>query len=110
MVEKSVDISHALCELNEALYCCNLYYFLCFCAVRLNAIEACSHGRSHQFFAASIFEENVFTGYKCRTYETYQAGQCKKSNGVRMGHPVPLSARGVYFLQTSDSHPYAQGR
>lgn len=72
--------------------------------------EACSHGRSHQFYAASIYEENVFTGYKCRTYEQYQAGQCKKSNGVRMGHPVPLTASGIYFLETSDSHPYAQGR
>lgn len=72
--------------------------------------EACSHGRSHQFFAASIFKENVFTGYPCSTYETYKAGGCKKQNGIRMGDPVPKTARGIYYLQTSSSSPYAQGR
>lgn len=73
-------------------------------------IEACSHGRSHQFFAASIFKENVFTGYPCSTYEAYRAGTCKKENGVQMGDPVPKTASGVYYLQTSNSSPYAQGR
>lgn len=72
--------------------------------------EACSHGRSHQFFAASIFEDNVFTGYPCSSYEAYQGGMCKKENGIRMGDPVPKSARGVYFLKTSSASPYAQGR
>lgn len=72
--------------------------------------EACSHGRSHQFFAASIFKENVFTGYPCSSYETYRAGGCKKQNGIRMGDPIPKTARGIYYLQTSSSSPYAQGR
>ncbi|XP_055308491.1 lipase member H-like [Sitodiplosis mosellana] len=73
-------------------------------------LEACSHGRSHQFFAASIFKKNVFTGYPCNSYESYRAGTCKKENGIQMGDPVPKTARGVYYLQTSDSSPYAQGR
>lgn len=88
---------------------------VCVCCFRIFLFnffftEACSHGRSHQFFAASIFKENVFTGYPCSSYETYRAGGCKKQNGIRMGDPVPKTARGIYYLQTSDSSPYAQGR
>lgn len=90
------------------------YYSLFFFCLRfvsfLLCSEACSHGRSHQFFAASIFPDNIFTGYPCSSYETYKAGQCKKKNGIRMGEPVPNTARGVYYLETSDTSPFAQGR
>ncbi|XP_055319678.1 pancreatic triacylglycerol lipase-like isoform X2 [Sitodiplosis mosellana] len=72
-------------------------------------LEACSHGRSHQYFAASILKENVFTGYPCTSYESYRTGTCKKENGIRMGDPVPKTARGIYYLKTSSSSPYAQG-
>ncbi|XP_031632237.1 lipase member H-like [Contarinia nasturtii] len=73
-------------------------------------LEACSHGRSHQYYAASILKANVFTAYPCSSYESYQAGTCNKQNGIRMGDPVPKTARGVYYLKTSGTSPYAQGR
>lgn len=91
--------------MSHAIYIFRLFFFYIF-----NKTEACSHGRSHQYYAASIFKENAFTAYPCSSYESYQAGMCNKQNGIRMGDPVPKTARGVYYLKTSGTSPYAQGR
>lgn len=80
-----------------------------FCISNWFSVEACSHGRSHQFFAESVLTKG-FTGYPCHSYEEYNAGKCQKTNGIPMGDPVPRTARGVYYLKTSDSSPYSQGR
>lgn len=84
--------------------------YIIFICVPVSSTEACSHGRSHHYFAESILRQGNFTGYPCKTYETYEAGACKKENGVLMGDPTPRTSRGIYFLKTSDSSPYAQGR
>lgn len=85
-------------------------YQLLFSFVWIEFIEACSHGRSHHYYAESILRQGNFTGYPCRTYETYESGACKKEKGVLMGDPTPRNARAIYFLKTSDSSPYAQER
>lgn len=82
-----------------------MFFFI----ISLIRIEACSHGRSHQFFAESILKKG-FTAYPCRTYEEYNTGRCKEKDGIPMGDSTPNTARGVYYLKTSDSAPYSQGR
>lgn len=77
--------------------------------VKFIIVEACSHGRSHQFFAESIISDKGFTGYPCSSYAAYSSGKCEKTDGIPMGEPTPNTARGVYYLKTSDSSPYAQG-
>lgn len=76
----------------------------------LSYIEACSHGRSHQYYAESILNSKSFTAYPCHSYEEYNTGKCKKENGIHMGDATPNTARGIYYLKTSDSSPYSQGR
>lgn len=71
--------------------------------------EACSHGRSHQFFAESITNEKGFTAYPCESWDSYNSGKCK-TGGISMGAATPNTAKGLYYLKTSDSPPYALGR
>lgn len=70
--------------------------------------EACSHGRSHQFFAESITTKKGFIGYPCESWEAYNQGKCKE-NPTPMGEPTPMSTTGIYYLRTSDKKPYALG-
>lgn len=69
-------------------------------------VEACSHGRSWQYFQASIDRRVRFQGYKCLTWPDFQAGNCQK-NPVVMGDPTPSSASGTFYLRTSGSQPFA---
>lgn len=84
------------------------FIFLFISEIRTHSIEACSHGRSHQFFAESVLS-NGFTSYKCRSYEEYDAGRCEEKDGIPMGDSAPNTARGVYYLKTSDKSPYSKG-
>lgn len=82
--------------------------------IRLNEFyfwnsEACSHGRSHQFFAESITNRNGFAAYPCESWEAYESGKCR-SGAIPMGDATPRSAKGVYYLRTTDSAPFAMGR
>lgn len=91
---------------------CSRFFLIQFLQFRFKfiTVEACSHGRSHQFFAESIISDKGFMGYPCSSYAAYEAGKCKRTNGVPMGNPTPNTARGIYYLKTSDSSPYAEGR
>lgn len=71
-------------------------------------IEACSHGRSHNFFAESLITKKGFVAYPCPSYDDYKKGKCKE-NPILMGEPTPEASSGVYYLKTSDKAPYALG-
>ncbi|KAJ6626577.1 Pancreatic triacylglycerol lipase, partial [Pseudolycoriella hygida] len=70
--------------------------------------EACSHGRSHKFFAESITSPIGFYGHYCDSYDSYIKGKCP-ANSMIMGDPTPSSARGVYYLRTNAEPPFALG-
>ncbi|GAB0095878.1 inactive pancreatic lipase-related protein 1 [Sergentomyia squamirostris] len=70
-------------------------------------LDSCSHGRSHQYYAESIFTDQ-FISYRCRSWAAYRAKQCSKGS-IPMGHPVPNTARGIYYLETNGESPYAKG-
>ncbi|XP_055683759.1 phospholipase A1-like [Lutzomyia longipalpis] len=74
----------------------------------IDILEACSHGRSHEYFAESIFS-NQFISYPCRTWAGYKANRCGKHTEL-MGDPVSRNARGVYYLETNGKSPYAKGK
>ncbi|CAH0555108.1 unnamed protein product [Brassicogethes aeneus] len=70
------------------------------CANILEMIEACSHGRSWQYFANSINISKPFMAYHCSTYEDFVMGRNCYGDSIPMGDPVPLTARGTYYLKT----------
>ncbi|XP_059617748.1 uncharacterized protein LOC132262484 [Phlebotomus argentipes] len=74
----------------------------------IDLLEACSHGRSHQYFAESIFSDQ-FISYPCRSWAGYKANRCGKKL-ESMGEPLSRKARGVYYLETNGSKPYAKGK
>lgn len=79
---------------------------------------SCNHARSHQFYTESIFNPDAFVAYPCRSYESFQAGncfQCPKEGCPVMGHFADRFRlknvnpnRSNYFLNTGSLFPYAR--
>lgn len=70
---------------------------------------ACSHGRSHEYFAESINTQVGFYSYPCGAYPLFYFGACK-SDPILMGDRVPPTAKGVYYLKTgSEKGSFARG-
>ncbi|KAI9557515.1 hypothetical protein GHT06_017343 [Daphnia sinensis] len=69
----------------------------------------CDHGRSVTYFAESINSQVGFRAVECATQEDFNAGLCADNVAVLMGDPTPSTARGIYYLATSDKNPYALG-
>ncbi|XP_034257115.1 pancreatic triacylglycerol lipase-like [Thrips palmi] len=78
----------------------------CCCAAEL--AEACSHGRSYQFFAESIRSKD-FVGLACESWEGFYNGSCADGATAVMGEHTPHTTRGVYYLTTNDEAPFAKG-
>lgn len=72
----------------------------------INTTEACSHGRSHQFFAESITNKQAFQAVPCDSWDNYKNGKCSDGQPISMGMHAPNTARGVYYLNTKDSAPF----
>ncbi|KAG4068150.1 hypothetical protein HA402_001575 [Bradysia odoriphaga] len=70
--------------------------------------EACSHGRSHKFYAESINSSKGFYGYACDSFVLFLQGKCPSKKMI-MGDQTPSTARGVYYLKTSSESPFALG-
>ncbi|XP_067009578.2 pancreatic triacylglycerol lipase [Anabrus simplex] len=77
------------------------------CGVDLGG--ACSHGRSHQYFAESITTNKGFRGYKCSNWNNYNSGNCNQNQQAMMGEKVSHSVSGSFYLKTANSSPYALG-
>lgn len=69
---------------------------------------ACSHSRAWQLFAESIGSDD-FKAVACGSYDEFLSGKCDLSPKTSMGEPTPSNARGTFYLNTSDSPPYALG-
>ncbi|KAE8751910.1 hypothetical protein FOCC_FOCC001387 [Frankliniella occidentalis] len=70
--------------------------------------EACSHGRSYQFFAESIRSKD-FVGLACDSWEGFQNGSCAGGPTAVMGEHTSPGTRGVFYLNTMRSAPFALG-
>ncbi|MCL4124859.1 UNVERIFIED_CONTAM: hypothetical protein GTU68_060683 [Idotea baltica] len=88
----------------------------------IDFVNGCSHGRSHDYFAESILAgvsggtDLTFVSWPCSDYDTFEAGGCTDCGDgcLDMGFYVDLhlssfSLEGLYYLNTKNSEPYAQG-
>ncbi|XP_018797464.1 PREDICTED: lipase member H-like isoform X1 [Bactrocera latifrons] len=68
----------------------------------------CSHGRSYEYFAESIHSEKGFYAAPCSSLKELIGRNCTGTK-ILMGDPVPLSARGIYYLKTGSKPGFALG-
>ncbi|KAL0266518.1 UNVERIFIED_CONTAM: hypothetical protein PYX00_009030 [Menopon gallinae] len=78
------------------------------CCCIQEIVSACSHGRSHKYFAESILSKRAFQGVKCETWRNFKDKTCS-TDLVPMGESTPTTARGVFFLQTNSEAPFGLG-
>lgn len=69
--------------------------------------EACSHGRSWEYFAESIKDNDAFLAIECNTWKEFSHGECANNSVITMGIAAPVTARGIYYLKTDSKPPYA---
>lgn len=78
------------------------------CGHLLEMVEACSHGRSWRLFAESIKLNKEFLASPCENFaesgEKTDDPKCLEM--VPMGYPAPPTARGQFYLRTSDKSPF----
>ncbi|KAJ8305886.1 hypothetical protein KUTeg_016431 [Tegillarca granosa] len=73
---------------------------------------ACSHNRAVDYFTESINSPCPFTSYKCKDYDTFQAGKCLDCGRfgercTQMGYFADQSdLRGKVYLNTRSSPPF----
>ncbi|XP_063218397.1 lipase member H-like [Bacillus rossius redtenbacheri] len=71
--------------------------------------QRCSHVRALYYFEESITSEVGFRAKNCDSWADYESGSCAGNATVLMGDPTPMSTRGVFYLHTAGSKPYALG-
>ncbi|KAK3858303.1 hypothetical protein Pcinc_035504 [Petrolisthes cinctipes] len=74
-------------------------------------VGGCSHSRSHDYWIESINGSPGFSAASC-SMSGLSDGSCNTCSGsscVQMGFYATSSASGVYYLETTDSPPYALG-
>ncbi|XP_046417340.1 pancreatic triacylglycerol lipase isoform X2 [Neodiprion pinetum] len=76
----------------------------CCCIPEL--LEACSHGRSYEYFIESIIIKNGFPATRCSDWDHYMGKKCSDSDVAYMGAHTDPSTNGSYFLQTRHEKPY----
>ncbi|XP_023246559.1 pancreatic triacylglycerol lipase-like [Copidosoma floridanum] len=77
------------------------------CCCMPELIDACSHGRSYQYFTESINSNVGLRAKQCENWDKYMAGDCDNEKIILLGEHVDKSARGSYFLRTRSESPYA---
>ncbi|XP_021915373.1 pancreatic triacylglycerol lipase-like [Zootermopsis nevadensis] len=84
------------------------------CAGHKNA-PLCSHLLAPVYFAESVASEEGFWGQACPSYWHYVLGWCPGDTArddldTLMGEQCSSTTRGIFFVRTSDSPPYALGK
>ncbi|XP_063235840.1 lipase member H-like [Bacillus rossius redtenbacheri] len=74
----------------------------------LDVSGLCSHNRANQLYAESI-TSNRFRARQCATWLLFRNGMCAGNAVAVMGYSIPLTTKGVYFLQTNSRSPFARG-
>ncbi|XP_071533314.1 inactive pancreatic lipase-related protein 1-like isoform X3 [Panulirus ornatus] len=69
-------------------------------------IDACSHGRAHQYFLESLTAAEPTYGYHCADYETFQGGTCFNTSRAQLGYDVARNSTGVFYLNTQGEAPF----
>lgn len=69
--------------------------------------EACSHSRSHEFFAESIRRLD-FKAVGCSDWDHFKNNECEEKYAIMGEHASPYD-RGPFYLKTRTSSPFALG-
>ncbi|TKC48560.1 hypothetical protein EI555_016241, partial [Monodon monoceros] len=99
-------------------------YFLkyedCYYKFKVFSFFDCNHARSHRFYAESILNPDAFIAYPCRSYKSFQAGncfRCHKEGCPMMGHFADRfhlkkmkTNRSYYVLNTGTLSPFSRWR
>ncbi|CAG9113517.1 unnamed protein product [Plutella xylostella] len=71
-------------------------------------IEACSHGRSVQYYIESIGSSNGFVSTQCSSYDDYIDGSCQDNAKNHMGAYADSTMAGDFYLQTNAEPRYSK--
>ncbi|KAH8276694.1 hypothetical protein KR018_005119, partial [Drosophila ironensis] len=72
---------------------------------------ACSHQRAPAYFVESIRSPKGFWGWACSGYISYLLGMCPPTNFLmEAGENIRPNTRGMFFVNTNDSSPFALGK
>lgn len=69
-------------------------------------IDACSHGRAHEYFLESILASEPTLGFQCSDYEKFEVGECFDTPRAAMGYNVTRDAKGVFYVDTQGEAPF----
>lgn len=70
---------------------------------------SCSHSRAHEFFAETITSDR-FVAQRCNSYQEIVDRSCTgQGTAIMGGEPGNVGTRGIFFLQTNGSPPFAMG-
>ncbi|XP_049296733.1 pancreatic lipase-related protein 2-like [Anopheles funestus] len=74
---------------------------------------SCAHARAVHFYVESILSRHGFIGQQCQAFQNIRDGMCTQTGvSSRMGGEPPNvdgAPTGIFFLQTSNSFPFAVG-
>jgi len=74
----------------------------------IDAFGVCSHMRVVELMAESISNPSAFDSVLCEDYDKFKKGQCDGNERTSMGEGTPITARGTYYLQTNNRHPFSK--
>ncbi|CAL4086513.1 unnamed protein product, partial [Meganyctiphanes norvegica] len=63
-------------------------------------IDACSHGRAHEYYVESLDAPEPSFGFMCEDYDTFETGHCLNYNHNSVGYAVTPDVGGVFYIQT----------
>ncbi|XP_011498868.1 PREDICTED: pancreatic triacylglycerol lipase-like [Ceratosolen solmsi marchali] len=71
----------------------------------------CSHTRSCELYAESVANEKGFYAYKCSELQDVKKGNCYGDRVLMGGNTKsPVATKGIFYLKTKDSSPFALGK
>ncbi|XP_042886759.1 inactive pancreatic lipase-related protein 1-like [Penaeus japonicus] len=73
-------------------------------------IDACSHGRAHEYFLESITSPEPSFGFQCLDYESFEVGNCFDTPRAALGYDVTRNATGVFYVDTQGELPFFSRR
>uniref|UniRef100_A0A2H8TZ83 Pancreatic triacylglycerol lipase n=1 Tax=Melanaphis sacchari TaxID=742174 RepID=A0A2H8TZ83_9HEMI len=67
----------------------------------------CSHSRSYELYADSVYHMKSLVAVKCPSWIDFKHDKCENNIREFMGHDTSHSARGDFYLKTKGSSPYS---
>ncbi|XP_060851334.1 pancreatic triacylglycerol lipase-like [Rhopalosiphum padi] len=79
----------------------------CYSLFKLLDFMHCSHSRSYELYADSVYHKNSLVAVNCSSWEDYKCNKCENNTRAFMGHDALPSVRGNFFLNTKKTSPFS---